>query len=149
MCIDVERYPRTKVATAPSASQFVVRTEPKPGESSVQSSATIEADGAAEDGMGTIPGVSSLTSVKNNRAYQVDDDSVVGGKRDLDREELAKGYEYGRTVVPISESDENITKLDTHAGLELIGFVPKEKVCRVSSSFDRSLVMSLTRSDVV
>jgi ATP-dependent DNA helicase 2 subunit 2 len=69
-----------------------------------------------------------LTSVKNARTYQVIDEEAPGGKRDVDREELAKGYEYGRTAVRISESDENVTKLETKAALEIIGFVPMAKV---------------------
>jgi ATP-dependent DNA helicase 2 subunit 2 len=70
----------------------------------------------------------NLTNVRNVRTYHVDDPSVAGGKRELEREELAKGYEYGRTAVHISESDENITKLETSAALELIGFIQAEQV---------------------
>lgn len=56
------------------------------------------------------------------------DADAPGGKKDVSRDDLAKGYEYGRTVVPISESDENITKLECEAGMEIVGFVPKDKV---------------------
>lgn len=71
----------------------------------------------------------NLTSVRNVRIYHVDDPAVAGGKRELDREELAKGYEYGRTAVHISESDENITKLETMAVIDLIGFIQADHVC--------------------
>jgi ATP-dependent DNA helicase 2 subunit 2 len=54
---------------------------------------------------------------------------VPGEKRDLERDDLAKGYEYGRTAVHISESDENITKLETFAALEIIGFIQNDHVC--------------------
>ncbi|KAI9679822.1 MAG: ATP-dependent DNA helicase II subunit 2 [Caeruleum heppii] len=129
MCIDVERYPRTKSATVPSASQFVVRSEFANGNeaSAGQSSTTLLAADDGPEASHKADDANTLASVKNARTYQVPDDSVATGKRDVEREELAKGYEYGRTAVPISESDENVTKLETKASLELVGFIPKEQ----------------------
>ncbi len=126
LSIEVERYPRTSVARPPTASQFVVRADMAPGEASAQSSATLQPD------EGDAPHQDGLAAVRNARTYQVMDADAPGGKRDVDMEDLAKGYEYGRTAVHISESDLNVTKIETHACLELIGFVPKEKVgaCR-------------------
>ncbi|KAI9837987.1 MAG: ATP-dependent DNA helicase II subunit 2 [Sarea resinae] len=125
MCIDVERYPRTMVAKAPGASQFVTKTGSSGAneESSTQAPNTAAVDGAREHHEQQ----SGLTSVKNARTYQVPDKDAPGGKRDVEREDLAKGYEYGRTAVHISESDENVTKLETTAGLDIVGFVPKQK----------------------
>lgn len=116
--IQVERYYRTYVARPPTASSFVAKAS---GEDSAQSSATVAAgQGASVD--------ENLVSVRNARTYHVSDPSAAGGKRELERDDLAKGYEYGRTAVHISESDENITKLETDAGLELIGFIQNDKV---------------------
>ena len=129
MCIDVERYPRTMVARPPTASQFVHISDLSNGHASTQSSATMLVDGEMLEAGQNAANPSGLTSVKNARTYQVGDDNAPGGKRDVDREELAKGYEYGRTAVHISESDENVTKLETKAALEIIGFVPMAKVC--------------------
>ncbi|EEA20653.1 ATP-dependent DNA helicase yku80 [Talaromyces marneffei ATCC 18224] len=121
--IQVERYYRTYVAKPPSTSSFVVKTG---GDASQPSTQTLEASKDAD---------ANLTSVRNVRTYHVDDPQVVGGKRELERDELAKGYEYGRTAVPISESDENITKLETMAALELIGFIQADH-------YDRFMNMS-------
>lgn len=66
--------------------------------------------------------------VRIARTYKVNDASIPGGKRTVEREELAKGYEYGRTAVHLSESDENVTKLETTEGFEIVGFVPIDKV---------------------
>lgn len=116
--IQVERYYRTYAARPPTASSFVAKTSE---EDSAQSSATVAASqGASVD--------ENLVSVRNARTYHVSDPSAPGGKREFEREELAKGYEYGRTAVHISESDENITKLETDAGLELIGFIQNDRV---------------------
>jgi ATP-dependent DNA helicase 2 subunit 2 len=135
MVINVERYPRVRVAPAPTASSFVVRSDMAAGASSTQTSATIqngEEDHARnEDG---------LAAVKNARTYQVEDPSAPGGKKDVDREELAKGYEYGRTAVHISESDSNVVKMDTTLCMDIIGFVEKGKYERF---------MSMTPSDMV
>ena len=124
LCIDVERYPRVMVRRPLSASQYVQRSDLSNGHASTQSSATImpDADGA-DFGPGQ-PDGNNLTSVRNARTYQVLDEEAPGGKRDVSRDELAKGYEYGRTAVHISESDLNVTKLETQPGLEIIGFVP-------------------------
>lgn len=119
LCIDVERYPKVMIRRPLSASQYVQRADLSNDHASAESSATLLTDVSA-------PGVdpNSLTSVRNARTYQVIDEDAPGGKRDVSRDDLAKGYEYGRTAVHISESDLNVTKLETQAGLEVIGFVP-------------------------
>lgn len=121
LCIDVERYFRTKIAAAPSASSFVVRT----GGESTQSSHTIPND---EDTVMGGTNITTMEAVKNARAYKVKDESAAGGLRDVEREDLAKGYEYGRTAVHIAESDQNVTKLYTTKSFTIIGFIPVEKV---------------------
>jgi ATP-dependent DNA helicase 2 subunit 2 len=123
LCINVERYPRTMVARPPTASQFVIRSDMAPGESSAQSSATLQ-----NEPLEKMLNGDGLAAVKNARTYQVPDPDAPGGKRDVAYEDLAKGYEYGRTAVHISESDANVTKIETQAGLEIVGFVPREKV---------------------
>lgn len=128
MCIDVERYPRTMIARAATASQFVHNSDLSNGHASTQSSATIIPDGDLSGSGQVVANPSSLTAVKSARTYQVNDESAPGGKRDVDRDELAKGYEYGRTAVHISESDQNVTKLETKAALEIVGFVPMAQV---------------------
>lgn len=117
--IQVERYYRTYVAKPPSASSFVVSAR----KDQSQPSASMQPPDASKDAY------ASLTAVRNVRTYHVDDPTAVGGKRELEREKLAKGYEYGRTAVHISESDENITKLETTAVLDLIGFIQADNVC--------------------
>lgn len=113
--IPVERYFRTYVAKPPSASSFVLRAGNAPGED----------PGPAAN---QAPGEDNLTTVRTSRTYHITDESAPGGKVDVERDDLAKGYEYGRTAVHISQTDENITTLETFAGLELIGFILNEKV---------------------
>lgn len=116
MAIDVERYPRTMVARAPTASSFVIKSDMAAGEST-QGPSTQEA--ANQDG---------LAAVKSARTYQVPDESAPGGKKDVEQEDLAKGYTYGSTAVYISESDRTVTNYESQAGLDIIGFVAKEDV---------------------
>ncbi len=118
-CIDVERYPRTMVRRPLTASRYVMRQDP--ADAGTQSTGTFVPDGDIE--MPDADG-NDLAGVKSSRTYQVLDEEAPGGKRDVDREDLAKGYEYGRTAVHINETDENVTKLETQAGLEIIGFIP-------------------------
>lgn len=125
MCIDVERYPRTMQARPQTASSFVVKSDLAPSNSNGEGSASAV---DVSHGPNGADGASDLTGVRNARTYQVKDEEAPGGKRDVDREELAKGYEYGRTAVHISESDQNVTKLETRAGLDIVGFVPRSNV---------------------
>lgn len=119
VCIDVERYPCTAIRRPLAASQYVQRLDPI--DSNTQSTATVLPDGDID-----MPDAAAndLTNVKNSRTYQVLDEEAPGGKRDVSRDDLAKGYEYGRTAVHINETDENVTKLETQAALEIIGFIP-------------------------
>ncbi|KAJ5628877.1 hypothetical protein N7490_011105 [Penicillium lividum] len=114
--IPVERYFRTYSAKPPTASSFVPRSGGEPGQEDSEHAAS-QATGEGD----------SLVTVRTSRTYQIDDESVPGGKADVERDDLAKGYEYGRTAVHITQTDENITTLETFAGLELIGFVTNEK----------------------
>lgn len=133
--IPVERYFRTYVAKPPSASSFVVRSGTVPEQES-KGSATVAAPGDTQ-----VPGEGdTLAAVRTSRTYQISDKSVPGGKVDVERDDLAKGYEYGRTAVHISQADENITLLETYAGLELIGFVQSGKVSRRASQTDLLLI---------
>ena len=121
MTINVERYPRTMVARPPTASQFVVRQQDSLV--SAESSATMQngdsREGADQD---------DLAAVKNQRKYQVNDPEAPDGKRDVEMEDLAKGYSYGSTAVHISESDKNVVKLESEKGLEIMGFIPSDNV---------------------
>lgn len=123
MCIDIERYFRTKVAKAPSASSYVV----------AEMGGDNEGDVKMEDVLSSAQG-DALTAVKNARTYKIVDESAPGGKRDVDREDLAQGYEYGRTAVAIAESEQNITKLETVASFSIVGFIPAEKVSSILPS---------------
>ena len=127
MAIDVERYPKIMVAKPPSASSFVIRSDMAPGEST-QASGNLPAQEVNQDG---------LAAVKNARTYQVPDEFAPGGKRDVEQGELAKGYAYGSTAVYIAESDRNVTTYETKQGLDIIGFVAREK-------YERYLDMSRT-----
>lgn len=124
LCIDIERYPRVMIRRPLTASSYVQRSDLSNGHGSTQSSATMMPDADGVDVGTALSDPNAMTDVKNARTYQVADEQAPGGKRDVSLDDLAKGYEYGRTAVHISESDLNVTKLETSAGLEIIGFVP-------------------------
>ncbi|KAI4759129.1 putative Ku family DNA helicase [Aureobasidium sp. EXF-3400] len=126
MAIDVERYPRVMVAKAPSASQFVVRANMVPGETQSQYAPPDEE---------TKPG--DLAAVKNARTYQVPDEDAPGGKREVEQDELSRGFNYGSTVVPIEEADKTVTDFESKQGMDIIGFVVKDQ-------YERYLDMSKT-----
>ncbi|KAK1239765.1 hypothetical protein MKX07_001219 [Trichoderma sp. CBMAI-0711] len=110
--IRVERYFKTHLARPPAASTVVVKEE-QAGQSQADEDEPMDE--------------AELTAVRQARTYKVNDPDAPGGKRDVEFESLAKGYEYGRTAVHISESDQNVTKLATEKSFKIIGFVQKEK----------------------
>ena len=123
LSINVERYPRTMMAHPMSATTFAIKSETT-GDSTAQSSATVRNGDPAHPGLDQ----NSLAAVKMTRMYQIDDEGAPGGKRQVDREDLAKGYTYGRKAVPISESEQNVTAFETIPGLDIMGFIPAENV---------------------
>ncbi|KAI0439607.1 Ku70/Ku80 N-terminal alpha/beta domain-containing protein [Xylaria telfairii] len=120
MSINVERYFKTHKATVPPASRVVIRTGSNGGASGV-------AETADNDEMQGVEPTPSFSAVKDTRSYKVNDPDAAGGKRDVDSAELAKGYEYGRTAVHISESEFNITKIETTKSFSIVGFIYQEK----------------------
>ena len=121
MSIGVERYPKTMQQRPPTASKFVVRGDVATQSTQASSATMANGEGAGGDG---------LAAVKSTRAYQIEDEEAAGGKREVEPDELSKGYEYGRTAVHISESDRNVTTYETSPCLDIIGFVEKAKYSR-------------------
>ncbi|KAI0456115.1 Ku70/Ku80 N-terminal alpha/beta domain-containing protein [Xylaria acuta] len=120
MSINVERYFKTHKATVPPASRVVIKTNSNGGNTGV-------AETTNGDEMQGVEPTPSFSAVKDARTYKVNDPDVAGGKRDVDAAELAKGYEYGRTAVHISESEFNITKIETTKSFSIVGFIYQEK----------------------
>lgn len=123
MVIDVERYPRTAVRRPQTASSFVVKSA---------------ADSSDETMGGTNeaqPGGDGLIGLRNEVEYCLAERDAEGNPLTVAGDDLARGYEYGKTAVHISESDEGVTKLETIAGMEILGFIPTE-------SFERYMGMS-------
>ena len=69
---------------------------------------------------------SNLADVKRATHYKIADGTL--GQQSVLREDLARAYHYGSTIVPISESDQNVTMLETVESFTIIGFVPEDKV---------------------
>ncbi|KAF7196411.1 ATP-dependent DNA helicase II subunit 2 [Pseudocercospora fuligena] len=138
LTIEVERYIKTMRASAPSASKFVVR---EGVQHPTQSSATLS-NGSAQ----APEGGDGLAAVRTARSYQVDDENAPGGKKDVEPDELSKGYEYGRTAVHISESDQNVTTFETKPGLEILGFVDRNQYHRYLD-MSRSQMIVAKRTD--
>jgi ATP-dependent DNA helicase 2 subunit 2 len=119
LAIDIERYPRTMVAKPVSASKYAV-VEDTEGESA----STMTGETSAPD----------LQAVRQARIYQVENEGETGGKVEIDKEDMEKGYKYGRTVIPISKADEAIAILETEPSMDIVGFIPADKV-RLGCSF--------------
>jgi ATP-dependent DNA helicase 2 subunit 2 len=118
--IDVERYPRVMVTRAISAKLTVSKTGfgGAMDLDVTQSTATVHDDG----------GENGVSAVKRSRAYTIGDPDAPTGKREVEKEDLERGFEYGRTAVHMGTSDENVVKLETNQGLQIVGFVNAQKV---------------------
>lgn len=124
MTIDVKRSFRTKIARPISAKSVAVQAGSANGGVSTQSSHTIHDDVEMTDA----PPTGDFSDVRTGRIYKVKDPSYEGGEKEVEYEDLERGYNYGRTAVPISASDETVTKLETVKGFSIIGFIPNDKV---------------------
>lgn len=116
LSIHVERFFKTKRAAAPSTSTVVNQPD------LFGPSQAFSGDGDVDMG-GT-----EFSGVKQMRNYWVNDPYAPGGKRDIPIEELEKGYQYGRTVVPFSESDYSVIKIETKKEFSILGFIPWSSV---------------------
>lgn len=135
LAINIERYPKVMQAKAPTGSKFVMRGDMTAPQATTQASSTTMANG--DDG---------LAAVKYARTYQVEDENAPGGKKDVEYDELSKGYEYGRTAVHIAESDRIVTTYETSASLDIIGFVDRTQYERYLE-MDRTNLIIASRPD--
>ncbi|KAJ6259432.1 ATP-dependent DNA helicase II subunit 2 [Drechslerella dactyloides] len=125
LVIDIERYPRTMVAKPPSASSFAVSTE----------------DASNSE---------NLQKIRSTRTYQVEDENAPGKSIDIEKDDMAKGYLYGRTIIPISAEDQEVVKFETTASLQVIGFIPRAGLDRpLSISNSNILVASKTNDKAI
>ncbi|OAL30921.1 hypothetical protein AYO20_08506 [Fonsecaea nubica] len=124
LAIDVERYFKTSVRRPPTASAYVVKPS------------------SAED-----DDAESFSNVHNLYKYRVKGEEYDGGSKVINREELARGYEYGRTAVPISESEQNITKLETEMTYDILGFIPAENVERYMLMDNTNMIVAQKGND--
>ncbi|OAP54514.1 hypothetical protein AYL99_10962 [Fonsecaea erecta] len=124
LSIDVERYFKTSIRRPPTASAYVVKP-----------------NGPEQDD------TENFASVHNLYKYKVKGEEYEGGSKILDREELARGYEYGRTAVPISESEQNVTKLETDMSYDILGFIPVENVERYMLMDNTNMIVSQKGND--
>ncbi len=115
LSIHVERYFKTKHAAPLSASTVVVKPE-------------LGGPSQAHGDEDTEMGGTEFSGVRHMRSYKVNDPDAPGGKRDVEFEELEKGYEYGKTAVPFSESDFSVIKLESKKEFTIIGFIPFSSV---------------------
>ncbi|TDZ32117.1 ATP-dependent DNA helicase II subunit 2 [Colletotrichum spinosum] len=126
--VNVERYFRTKTAAAPTASTVIVAGSGGGDDDDEESQARPAQPAPRPEPMDVDEDeTAGFADVKHVRTYRINDPGEPGGKRDVDFDKLAKGYAYGRTAVPISESEWNITKLETAKSFTIIGFIPSEK----------------------
>ncbi|KAI5816728.1 putative Ku family DNA helicase [Pyronema omphalodes] len=107
--IGIERYPRTMSATPASASRFVV--DEKPAED-------VKEEGTKDWGTGQ-----ALEPVRQAKTYAIGNPAEPGGKQEVEQGELVKGYKYGRTIVPISTTDEEVTIYPTEPSYRIVGFM--------------------------
>lgn len=120
LSINVQRFYRTYQARAPTASAFTVAVKDEDENPT--------ASGASKEAKPDQGAHQSLAPVKHSMTWSVPDQEASEGKRDVEKDVCVTAYEYGRTAVPISQADENITKLETTIGLQLLGFLSADKV---------------------
>jgi ATP-dependent DNA helicase 2 subunit 2 len=123
--IEVERYLKISIRRAPTASAFAVR----------QNGSVVD----EED--------NTLSNVHNLYKYRVKGEEYEGGSKILTRDDLARGYEYGRTAVSIQEAEQNITRYETELAYDILGFIPADNVERYMLMDNASMVVAQKGND--
>lgn len=113
---NIVRWPVTKVSAPVSASTVVLKSDP----TGTQSTMTLDNDDGLQND-------SAFNSVKQHRTYKVTDKTAPGGRRDVEVEDLERGYSYGSTAVHIAEAEWDVTKLVTFKDFSIIGFIANDK----------------------
>lgn len=113
----IKRWPVTKKSAPPSASTVVLKSD----STGTQSTMTLDNDDGMENDQ-------EFNEVRLHRSYKVEDPKAPGGKRDVEKEDLQKGYTYGSTAVHISEVEWSVTKLETFRDYSIIGFVSNDTI---------------------
>ncbi|CAN8097257.1 unnamed protein product [Discula destructiva] len=131
LSFNVVRWPVTKVSAAPSASTVVLKSDL----TGTQSTTTLDnEDGLVND--------SEFNSVKQHRSYKVHDPTAPGEKREVEFEELERGYSYGSTAVHVAEAEWDVTKLETFRDFSIIGFIANDKIEPFVGLGDTSLTLA-------
>ncbi|KAI3393313.1 hypothetical protein diail_4446 [Diaporthe ilicicola] len=117
--INVERWPVTKVNRPAAATSVTVKSE----STATQSTQTLD-----EEMDGVVYDDPQFNSVKQHRTYKINDPSAPGGKRDVEFEELNKGYAYGSSAVLIPDFDWGLTSLEAVKDFSIMGFVHMNKI---------------------
>lgn len=123
MEIDVERYGKVMVQHPQPARKITIKNEDAMDSASSQ---TQGVNGEKND---------DSTLVYQTTLYEIKDEKAPGGKRDVERDDLSKGYTYGRSVVHVDPADEDQIKFETTSGLDIMGFVPRGNVSTASRTF--------------
>ena len=121
----VERYPCTKMDTPRTASQYSIPA------SIANSSQKVSISQAKEIAIQT-------NEVLMEKTYKVSD------KEDLEvnASELERGYQYGRTIVPMGELDEEILRIQSDTSLQIVGFIEQAGVPRSYSMSESSYIVA-------
>ncbi|EEB09189.1 Ku domain-containing protein Pku80 [Schizosaccharomyces japonicus yFS275] len=114
LAFPIERYPYTRIAKPPVSTAFDASAKP-----------SADPSGADNDEVMSQPNLGMHSDVVSTIRTYVVHDPVKDETFEVDRKDLESGYSYGRTIIPISSTDEDIMSLDTQAGLEVLGFAPK------------------------
>lgn len=109
--INVERYPKTKQGKVQPASKISAAAETR--SVIVQASQSQSNVSASHD-----EAMRSTHQVVPSRIYKLSD-----GVELADRSLLEKGYNYGRTIVPVSKADEDFLQFESKASLQVLGFL--------------------------
>lgn len=128
LSIGVERYPRVMPERVPTAGSYVLS-----GNAMTDVDQKL-ADLQLKDITNlVINDPSKLAAVKQARTYAVDDSTAEPKSSTVvPFADLARGFEYGSTIVHISESDMNVVLLPTTPAIDIVGFV---RVANVSIWF--------------
>ncbi|KAG4306170.1 hypothetical protein PORY_000158 [Pneumocystis oryctolagi] len=130
--IMVQRYPRTRLAKAPSAHRYNVLKKKSEPSSNIEQLTQIDLDlnnnGEREH----------FSEVLITKTYKIEEE---GSEKEISKDDVELGYVYGKTIIPINIMDEEEFKYRTNTELTILGFIRNKSFPRFIAIGESNIIV--------
>lgn len=134
--INIEAFPCTRVATAPTAVAYAVAAKPAASQAT-QQQATEDSESSSQLKR------QGLQEVKRITEYYVKDETEPDGKIEIEPKDVQTGYRFGSEIVVLSEEEASVLHISNEpASMMIVGFVAEKSLPRYLSMSNTDFVVA-------